>query len=220
MLQSTTLKFLKDLKKNNSKTWFDAHRKQYDVAKADFYSFVDTLVFEVSKFDNSISNLKAKDCTFRINRDVRFSKDKSPYKSNMGASISKGGKKINCAGYYFHCEPGQIFAGGGFYMPAAPELNKIRQEIDYSFKEWKSIVDSKSFKKIYANGLAEMYSLKRPPKGYDENNPAIYYLKMKCFVATASFTDIDLQQKNAAKEIAKTFAALKPLIDFVNRALE
>jgi uncharacterized protein (TIGR02453 family) len=136
MLQSSTLQFLQSLQKNNNKPWFDENRKKYESAKENFAEFVEALINGIAAFDPTIQNLTAKNCMFRINRDVRFSKDKSPYKTNMGASISKGGKKINLAGYYFHCEPGKSFAAGGFYMPMAPELAKIRQEIDYNFKEW------------------------------------------------------------------------------------
>ncbi len=220
MLQSSTLKFLKDLKKNNNKPWFDENRKQYESAKADFYLAVDKLIEGIAKFDEPIGTLKAKDCAFRINRDVRFSKDKSPYKTNMGASITQGGKKINGAGYYFHCEPGQSFAAGGFYMPEAPQLAKIRQEIDYNFDEWKKIVESKTFKKYFTNGIEGIETLSRPPKGYDENNPAIEFLKMKGFIISRPFSDAELQDKNIQKEIIKTFEAMKPLIDFLNKAVE
>jgi uncharacterized protein (TIGR02453 family) len=118
MLKSSTLKFLKDLKKNNNKPWFDINRKRYEEAKSDFSNFVQRVIDAHCKKDKTISALKAKDCMFRINRDVRFSKDKSPYKTNMGAYINKDGKKGMTAGYYFHCEPGAAFGGGGLYGSA------------------------------------------------------------------------------------------------------
>jgi uncharacterized protein (TIGR02453 family) len=220
MLQAAGIQFLKELKKNNNKPWFDANRKKFEETKAGYLVFVEQLLAAVSKFDDSIVNLTAKECVFRINRDVRFSKDKSPYKSNMGASLSKGGKKINSAGYYFHFEPGQSFAGGGFYMPGPEELAKIRQEIDYSFDEWKKIVSSKTFLKNFPAGIQGIDKLVRPPKGYDENNPAIDYLKMKGFIVSRPVTDDELTNKNLLKEVAKTFEAMKPLIDFINRAIE
>ena len=220
MLQAATVKFLKELKQHNNKPWFDANRKKYEEAKADYLLFVEHLLAAVSKFDDSIGNLTAKECIFRINRDVRFSKDKSPYKSNMGASLTRGGKKINTAGYYFHFEPGQNFAGGGFYMPGPEELAKIRQEIDYSFDEWKKIVGSKTFIKNFPAGVQGIDTLVRPPKGYDENNPAIEYLKMKGFIVSRPVTDDEVMNKNLIKEVAKTFEAMKPMIDFLNRAIE
>lgn len=220
MLQRSTIKFLSDLKKNNNKPWFDANRKMYETTKADFTFFVESIIKATAKFDEPIGILKAKDCMFRINRDVRFSKDKSPYKSNMGASFSYGGKKASVAGYYFHCEPGQSFAAGGFYMPAPPELAKIRQEIDYNLQEWLKIVQHKNFKKHFANGVDGTDVLVRPPKGYEENNPAISYLKMKGFTVSEPLADSELIAKDIVTKIAASFAAIKPMIDFLNKAAE
>jgi uncharacterized protein (TIGR02453 family) len=220
MLQSSTIKFLQRLKKNNNRPWFEANRKSYEAAKTDYSSLVDTLIAGIAKFDAPIGELKAKDCMFRINRDVRFSKDKSPYKTNMGASFSGGGKKADEAGYYFHCEPGASFVGGGIYMPQAPTLAKIRQEIDYNFDAFKKITDNKSFKKYFPKGLEVSDMLSRPPKGYDESNPAIHYLKMKSFFVSAPFADTALVEKNTSKEIIKAFEVMKPLIDFLNHAVE
>jgi uncharacterized protein (TIGR02453 family) len=220
MLQASTIKFLLGLKKNNNKPWFETNRKLYESAKEDYTLLVDQLIAGIAKFDAPIGELKAKDCMFRINRDVRFAKDKSPYKSNMGASFSGGGKKADEAGYYFHFEPGRSFAGGGIYMPQPATLAKIRQEIDYSFDEFKKITENKTFKKYFPKGLEVSDMLSRPPKGYDENNPAIHYLKMKSFFVSMPFTDASLQEKNMAKEIIKAFEAMKPLIDFFNKAVE
>jgi len=220
MLQSNTIQFLTALKKNNNKPWFDSNRKNYETTKADFSSLVEKLLHATAVFDEPIGILTAKECMFRINRDVRFSKDKSPYKTNMGASLSYGGKKASVAGYYFHCEPGQSFAAGGFYMPPAPELAKIRQEIDYNIDEWKKIVENKSFKKHFATGLDTSDMLIRPPKGYDENNPAISYLKMKSFTVAQPISDELLTNKKMVAEIAASFAAMKPMLDFLNRAVE
>ncbi|HMG82754.1 MAG TPA: DUF2461 domain-containing protein [Ferruginibacter sp.] len=220
MLQTTTIKFLLGLKKNNNKPWFETNRKAYESAKADYTVLVDRLIAGIAKFDTPIGELKAKDCLFRINRDVRFSKDKSPYKSNMGASFSGGGKKADEAGYYFHFEPGRSFAGGGIYMPQAPTLAKIRQEIDYNFDVFKKIIDNKTFKKYFPTGLDISDTLSRPPKGYDENNPAIHFLKLKSFFVSTPFADAALSEKNMSKEIIKAFEAMKPLIDFLNHAVE
>jgi len=220
MLQAATIKFLQNLQKNNNRPWFEANRRSYEAAREDHFALVDQLIAGLAKFDVAVGNLSAKECVFRINRDVRFSKDKSPYKSNMGASFSGNGKKADEAGYYFHLEPGKSFAGGGIYMPQAATLAKIRQEIDYSFDEFKKITEHKTFKKYFPKGLEVIDTLSRPPKGYDENNPAIYYLKMKSFFVSAPFTDVSLQEKNIAKEIVKAFEAMKPLIDFLNKAVE
>jgi uncharacterized protein (TIGR02453 family) len=220
MLQSSTIKFLKDLQKNNNKPWFDEHRKIYEAAKADLQMMVSKLIPAIAAFDEPIGTLQVKDCTFRINRDVRFSKNKSPYKNNMAAYFSRGGKKANVAGYYFHCEPGKSYAAGGFYSPMPAELAKIRQEIDYSFDEFKKIINNKTFKKYFSEGIDGIESLVRPPKGYDENNPAIHYLKMKHFIVSKPFTDVELQSKTLVKDVAKVFETMKPMIDFLNRAVE
>lgn len=219
MLQPSTLKFLKDLKKNNNKAWFDANRKQYENAKMDFAALVDAIINATAKFDSTVATLKAKDCMFRINRDVRFSKDKSPYKSNMGAYMNPGGKKANTPGYYFHCEPGQSFAAGGLYVPAPDVLAKVRQEIDYNFEEWKKIVDNKTFKKHFGK-VDGIEMLSRPPKGYTADNPALEFLKMKSFIVSRPLTDADLLHKNLVKEITRSFELLKPMTDFLNHAMQ
>ena len=222
MLQSSTLKFLKDLKKNNNKPWFEGHRKEYEAAKADFSLFIQQVIDQHAKTDPSIKNITAKECLFRINRDVRFAKDKSPYKTNFGASINKGGRKaFNSAGYYFHLEPGSGFAGGGIYMPMPDELKKVRQEIDYNFKEFKKIIGSAKFKSVYGDlDRSAEYLLSRVPKGYEADNPAADYLKLKSFVAMVPVRDTDLTSKDLVKKTVTAFAALYPLIQFVNASLE
>jgi uncharacterized protein (TIGR02453 family) len=220
MLQLSTLKFLKGLKKNNNKPWFDAHRKEYESAKANFADFIQTVIDKHGKKDKTIASLKAKDCMFRINRDIRFSKDKSPYKTNFGASISQGGKKSMLAGYYFHCEPGEAFIGGGIWQPMPPELKKVRQEVDYNFKEFKKIISSKKFKSVYG----ELYkgndvSLIRLPKGYEENNPAKEFLKLKSYLAMTNMSEKELSSKKVLKKTLNAFAALQPLVEFINKSL-
>lgn len=220
MIQSSTLKFLKDLKKNNNKPWFDANRSSYENAKKDFEQFIQSVIDKHGKKDKTISSLKAKDCMFRINRDVRFSKDKSPYKTNLGAYINRGGKKSLFAGYYFHCQPGEGFTGGGLWMPMPSELNKVRQEIDYNLNEFKKIIASKKFKTVYKDlSRGEEYVLTRVPKGYEPDNPASEYLKMKSFVALTNLKDADLTSKNLLAKTLTAFEALQPLIEFINEAI-
>ena len=221
MLQPSTIKFLKDLKKNNSKEWFDKNRKVYEAAKDDFASLVNNVINQFGKKDASIATLTAKDCMFRINRDVRFSKDKSPYKTNLGAAFTKGGKKAIVAGYYFHCEPGQAFVGGGLWMPDADVVKKVRQEIDYSFDEFSKIIKNKKFIAQYKNlEITDETSLTREPKGYEKNNPAIQFIKLKSWLAMSSLTDAELTDKNLTKKIVAAFEALQPLIEFLNRGIE
>ncbi|MGC4101221.1 DUF2461 domain-containing protein [Ferruginibacter sp.] len=219
MLQATTLKFLKDLKKNNNRPWFEGHRKQYEATKEDFLAMLEKLIAAMGSFDAPIAALKAKDCTFRINRDVRFSKDKSPYKTNIAGYFNRNGKKANGSGYYLHIEPGGSFAAGGIWMPEPKDLAKIRQEIDYSFDEWKKIMGNSAFKKTFTEGI-KGDALVRPPKGYDDSNPAIAFIKQKSFIVTRPFTDAEVQSKNFVKDVAATFKTMKPLIDFLNAAVE
>ena len=221
MLQPSTVSFLKNLKKNNNKPWFEAHRAQYDAARLDYEQFIQTILDVYAKNDEDISPLKAKECLFRINRDVRFSKDKSPYKSNFGASMARGGKKSPYAGYYLHCEPGESFAGGGLWMPMPPETKKIRQEIDYCFDEFNSIVAGKKFVSVYGElSAGEEYRLVNIPKGYEKDNPAADYLKCKSWVAMRPLTDADLTSKGLVKTVTDAFQTLQPLIKFLNRAIE
>jgi uncharacterized protein (TIGR02453 family) len=221
MLQPTTLKFLQTLKKNNSKEWFDINRKQYELAKADFAALVDEIIKSFGKKDPSIAGLLAKECVFRINRDVRFSKNKEPYKTNMGASITAGGKKIMMAGYYFHLEPGgNSFVGGGLYMAEPDKLKKVRQEIDYGWAEFSKIIQQKKFKEYYTDlDKSEGMSLVREPKGYEKDNPAIDYIKLKSWIALKPITDKQLTDKDLVKIICTSFESLQPLIVFLNRAL-
>lgn len=222
MLQPSTVRFLKVLKKNNNKPWFDKHRKDYEAAKADFIAFIQAVIDKHSKKDSSIKNITAKDCLFRINRDIRFSKNKSPYKVNFGASINKGGRKaMYSAGYYFHLEPGGSFTGGGIYMPMPDELKKVRQEIDYNFSGFKKIINAKKFKSVYGDlDRSAEYLLSRVPKGYDTNNPAADYLKLKSYIGMIMVKDTDLTSKELAKKTVAAFEALQPLIEFINESLE
>ncbi len=222
MLQPSTVKFVKDLQKNNNKPWFDLHRKEYEKAKADFASFIDAVIEKFGKKDSSIADQSGRSCMFRINRDIRFSKDKSPYKSNFAASINKGGKKSMLAGYYFHMEPGgNSFAGGGIWQPMPPELGKIRQEIDYNLDRFRKIVEGKKFRTVLG-GLSqeEGIALSRVPKGYEADNPAAGYLKLKSFIAMKDIADADLSSPALVKKIIESFEAIRPLNDFINEAIE
>jgi TIGR02453 family protein len=222
MFNESTPAFLKQLARNNNKTWFDAHRPAYAAAKNEFEDFVSRVISALAVVDNDVKDLEVKDCTFRLNRDIRFSKDKTPYKVNMGASFNRGGKKSIFAGYYFHLEPGgKSFAGGGLWMPMAPELRKIRQEIDYCFEEFQKIITDKKFKaqyKILEN--TPDIKLSNVPRGYDKENEAAEFLKLKSFLATKNISDKELLQPSLLRETVKSFSALMPLIKFLNKALE
>ncbi|MFM2146216.1 MAG: hypothetical protein RL732_1052 [Bacteroidota bacterium] len=221
MIQPQTLQFLRKLKKNNHKAWMDEHRSDYEEAKKNFESFIQQLIDGHASSDPSLKGIAAKSCIFRINRDIRFSKNKSPYKTNMGAFINKGGKKAVTAGYYFHLEPGNSFAGGGLYMPQPPELAKVRQEIDYNFTEFKKIITSSSFQSNFGTlDTSEEYQLARLPKGYETGHPATAYLKLKSFTAFKTLSDQEVTSKNLLKATLKAFSALQPLLAFLNQGIE
>lgn len=222
MIQAQTLQFLSALKENNNKPWFDANRKTYEAAKKNFSETVETLIKGIGKFDKGIeeAQLEAKHCTFRINRDVRFSKNKDPYKTNFGASFSKGGKKAHSAGYYLHIDPTECFLAGGIWMPEPNDLKKIRIEIDYNYDEINGILTAESFKKYFPNGLDREAFTVRPPKGYDDTNPAIELIKLKSFTASSVINSNEILKPNFTDTVLEGFKAMQPYIEFLNRAIE
>lgn len=222
MINTSTLQFLKALKKNNTKTWFDENRGKYIAAKENFDEFVALLLEKMIGFDEDLKELSAKNCTFRINRDIRFSKDKTPYKMSLSASFNKGGKKSVNAGYYFHLQPeGNSFIGGGLWMPQSNELKKLRQEIDYCLPEFKNILNAAAFKKHYRElEKDEKQMLVNIPKGYEKENPAAGFLRLKSFIATKNLSDEEVLSSGLLKESVDAFKALMPLIKFINRAFE
>lgn len=196
----------------------DANRGAYLQAKADFEALVNALLQNLQAIDPDLNGITAKDCTFRINRDIRFSKDKSPYKHNFGASIAEGGKKSLNAGYYLHIQPGnESFIGGGLYMPPGEQLKKIRQEIDYNAPELLKIVATKDFKQAY--GKIQGGKLSRAPKGYEPSHPNIEFLKLKSYVALHTLTDDDIQSPQLLENLTHKCQVLKPFIDFLNVAI-
>lgn len=218
MLQPATLKFLEGLKLNNNKPWFEGHKDAYEAAKLDFEKLISEVLTGLASIEPGFKEQKAKDCVFRIYRDVRFAKDKTPYKPNFGAYMSRGGKKFNGAGYYLHLEPGGSFAAGGLWMPEANILKAVRQEIDYNFGEFEKIVRNKKFEKIF--GVLQGEKLKSAPKDYAADNPAIEYLKMKSFTVMHKIDDEILTGKPLVKTCMDVYKTMQPMIDFLNRSLD
>lgn len=217
MLQKSTLAFLEQLARNNNKPWFEQNKDAYVAAKEDFEHLVTGVLAGLGEFDPAFKQLTAKDCVMRIYRDVRFSKDKSPYKLNFGAGFSSGGKKFPGAGYYLHIEPGKCFAGGGIWQPEGPMLKAIRQEIDYGFDDFRKIVEAKEFRKLF--GQIDGDKLVKVPMGYADDNPAIEYLRLKSFTVSGNLSDADMTKKTAIGKVNDVFAAMKPFVDFLNRAV-
>lgn len=218
-ISNDTFKFLKDLAKNNNKEWFTANKKRYETAKADFENFVTELIANITKFDPAIAHLEAKKAIFRIYRDTRFSKDKTPYKINMGASLSSAPSKIHDhAGYYIHIEPGKSFLAGGAYEPQSPWIGKIRQEIDYNTAEFKKILGAAAFKKHFAELKGD--KLKTVPKGFPKDHPELGLLQYKSFLMVNDCDDKLVTSDAFMKHIADVYKAMVPLNAFLNRAAD
>lgn len=219
MLEANTLKFLKDLKKNNNREWFAENKHKYDFAKADVVKFVAEILNNISKSIPELQGLKAEKCIMRIYRDVRFSKNKDPYKLNFGIYFPIKDKSVHAPGYYLHIQPGESFVGGGFWMPPAEALKNIRQEIDYNTDEFLSILSAKPFKK-YFDGLSEEDKLQIAPKGYPKDHPHIELLKLKSFTVFHAIADEEFQDKKIGKAVSEAIVSMKPFVDFLARANE
>jgi uncharacterized protein (TIGR02453 family) len=216
-INQSTLDFLSDLKRHNEREWFLKNRKRYDDAKTDFESFVQALINGIAEFDPIFKGLEVKSCTYRINRDIRFSNDKSIYKTHLGAFIVRGGKKNGdrYSGYYMHVEPGgNSMIAGGAYMPPMPWLSAIREKIDEHGEELVKIIDDKEFKKYY--GSLEGEKLKSSPKGYPRDHPHIELLKLKSFLVTRMISDRDVLSRGCFDLVLSASKAMKPLNDYLN----
>lgn len=213
-MQSSTLQFLRTLEKNNNREWFNENKTTYQEAQQDVISFVEKLIEEMVVFDEEIGKTDAKKSLFRIYRDTRFSKDKSPYKTNFGASLGMG-KGSQKAGYYLHIEPGKSFLAGGIYMPESSVLKEIRKEISAFGEEFLAIVEKDEFRN-YFRGLSVEDKLKKVPQGFEKDDKMAEFLKLKHYIVTHPVSDEQLLNENAAKEFAKIYKAMKPLNDFLN----
>lgn len=218
MVQKATFTFLKNLAKNNNREWFNDNKKKYEAAKEDVHLLIDAMINKIQQFDDRFTKeLKAKDCIFRIYRDVRFAKDKSPYKTNFGANISPGGRKSGVPGYYLHVMPGDCFVGGGMYKPDGKQLAAVRQEIDYNAKDFKKILNSASFKKHFAELKGE--KLKTAPKGYPKNHPDLNLLQYKGYFTFGNLSDKEMQSKECLKLATQKLKAMYPLNNFISNAI-
>lgn len=214
-IKKSTLNFLSDLGKNNSKEWFNLNRNRYEEARKNFEVLVQDLIDGISNFDPILKGLEAKNCIFRIYRDTRFSHDKSVYKTNMGGFIVRGGKKNGerLPGYYVHIEPGNCFIAGGAYMPPAPWLNNIREKIDENGDELLRILSAKEFKK-YFDGI-DGEKLKTAPKGFPKDHKHIELLKYKSFTVFKNLKDNDVMSPGFYDYALSAFRAMKPFNDFL-----
>jgi uncharacterized protein (TIGR02453 family) len=219
MIKPQTLAFIADVAQNNNREWFAENKEKYEVAKADVLAFVDQLIPLLAAIDPQFSiDTPAKKCLLRIYRDVRFSKNKDPYKNNFGISFNIKGSDIHGPGYYLHIQPGECFFAAGFWMPEAAVLKKIREEIDYNATEFLDIINDKNFKSIYH--LSKEDTLKNAPKGYETDHPQIEFLRLKSFIAIYPLKDEDFLKPGIVDKLKKAFESVYPFILFLRKAVD
>lgn len=216
MLQ--VIQFLNELSENNNREWFQNNKKRYDESREKVLFLTEVVINEIRKFDPDVPFLEPKDCLFRIFRDVRFSNDKRPYKTNFGSFIAKGGRKSMHAGYYFHIEPSGSFVGGGIYMPAAEPLKAIREYIAENGEEFLLLINNKNFKKVYPEMMDD--KLKTAPKGYSPDHEFIDLLRYKSFAFSSQFDKSQILADNYIEKLVHSFKILQPVNQFLNDALK
>lgn len=220
MLTKDSVQFLDDLKANNNRDWFLNNKKRYEIFKKDYYNLIGAFLQAMKPLDPSLEVLEIKNCAFRINRDIRFSKDKSPYKDHVGVWISSGSKGKNRSGYYVHIARTGSFIAGGLYCPEAEDLKKVRKEIAFFYDDLEEILKEKKFKKEFSDfDRNETNLLKNPPRGYEKEHPAIELLKLKSFETSQKFDLTEVTQEDFVDKMVTKLILLKPLNDFINRAL-
>lgn len=219
MIKTETLTFITDVAANNNREWFAENKERYEVAKTDVLAFVDQLIPKLAAADPEFSvETQSKKCLLRIYRDVRFSKNKDPYKNNFGISFAVRGKGVNEPGYYLHIQPGSCFFAAGFWMPEASDLKKIREEIDYNTSEFLDIINEKSFKNTFQ--LSQEDKLKKAPKGYEADHPQIELLKLKSFTVTFAIKDEEFLKPGIINKLKNAFESVYPFIVFLRKAVE
>jgi uncharacterized protein (TIGR02453 family) len=208
------LTFLSELSQNNNKAWFDSHRSDYDAARRTFEQFVDGLI-DAFRTSDDLQGLAAKNCMARINRDVRFSKDKSPYKTNFGAIIAPGGWKAMGNGYYLHLAPqDQSMVAGGWYDPTPEQLNRFRQAVDQDAAALKTILNAPAFVEAFQTIDGER--LKTAPKGYDRAHPDIDLLQLKQITVIRRFSDQAVTGPAFTEQVISTCQAIRPFLNYLD----
>jgi uncharacterized protein (TIGR02453 family) len=218
MITRITFDFLNGLKANNTREWFLDNKKSYESAKKEVETFIAGLIPELSKVDPAIQSPDVKDCLFRIYKDVRFSKDKSPYKTNFGAFIGKGGRKTTLPGYYVHIEPGESMIAGGVYMPQPDVLKLMRNEIYFNSVEFRKIIESKDFRKYFGT-LDEFDKMKKAPREFPADFPDLDLLKYRSIIVSQMVPDEKVLSVDYDKYILEVAKAMLPLHSFLSRAI-
>lgn len=212
------LSFLEALAQNNNRDWFNDHKKLYQESLESFREFIGVILNGVSQVDPTIGDLEAKDCIFRIYKDIRFSKDKTPYKTHFGGWMAKGGRKSTDAGYYFHLEPGNSFMAAGVWMPPKEQLSLIRQEIMYNPDSYFSVISNPAISKRYERGGKEDM-LKKGPAGYPKDFEFLEELKYKHYIFSRQYGDKEILTKGFTDMLVDDYKGLYPLVDYLNHAM-
>lgn len=210
-ISKTTLDFLKKLKKNNTRIWFNEHKPEFQVEKTKITKFYNALLEDLNTHD-TIERLKI----FRIYRDVRFSKDKTPYKPHFAGNFTRATKRLR-GGYYLRVRPGESFLAGGFWEPNKEDLLRIRKEFEMDASEIREILAAKNFVKNF--GKMQGNSLKTAPRGFDKEHPNIDLIRMKQFIVIRKFTDAEVLHPNFIHEVGKSFKAMRPYFDYMSEIL-
>ena len=214
-ISPNSIKYLKQLKKNNDRDWFAKNKPEYQTHLIEVEHFANALLNEMNKHDN-IETVNGKKSLFRIYRDVRFSKNKAPYKTQWSGHFKRATAALR-GGYYFHIEPGNCFVGGGFWGPSPEDMARIRQEIAADDAPLRKIINSKAFKSTFGELFGDQ--VKSAPRGYAKDHPAIDLLKYTQMILWKKFTDDEALKDDFFKEVNKTFKAMRPFLDYMSVVL-
>ncbi len=214
----TVINFIQELNKNNNREWFAENKDFYNKAKEEFELIIDILISKIREFDPKIDVVSAKECTFRIYRDVRFSKDKRPYKDHFGAYIAAGGRKSKYTGYYLHVQEDNSFVGGGLYAPAPDILKKVRTDIFKNSAPYKEIINDKNFKKYFTDFYGE--KLKTAPRGFPKDFKDIELLRLKHHAVAHKVSFEQVLSPNFIQLASNIFKSMKNFNAYFNYIID
>ena len=214
----SVIAFLRSLARNNNRDWFKDNKKSYQESLEIFRAFAAELLTGMEKFDPSLGGLASKDTIFRIYKDVRFSKDKSPYKTHFGCWMTKGGRKSTDAGYYFHLEPDNSFMAAGVWMPPKEQLSLIRQEIVFNPDAYLKVINDPVINKGYERGGREDM-LKKGPMGFPKDFEHLEEIKYKHYIYSKNYKNEEILTKNFPEKVVQDYQGLFPLVQYLNLAM-